>query len=160
MIIANRFTVNSTRVQMPERESCLGEKWFRVSNRVLHFGSKRYPVFVQKGGPCLCLLATVHRSPIYRQIKPSGHTDAYFVRVINLIAGIFHDTRGYWQRVVSTAVVSVKRQATRCTIGVMIPACGIDSLLGEKELRRTSFGWTEKFYVNVLSVLCAMLAGL
>jgi len=57
---------------------------------------------------------------------------AYFVQVINLTVAIFRDTRGNWQHVVSTAVVSVRRQATGCTTGDMIPACGIDSLLGEK----------------------------
>ena len=74
--------------------------------------------------------------------------------------GIFRDIRGCWQRVVSTAVVSVKRQATGCTTGDMIPACGIDSLLGERELGRTSFGWTENFDVNILRILCGMLIGL
>jgi hypothetical protein len=42
----------------------------------------------------------------------------------------------------------------------MIPACGIDSLLGERELGRTSFGWTENFDVNILRILCGMLIGL
>ena len=39
---------------------------------------------------------------------------------------------GYCQRVVSTAVVSVKRQATGCKTGDMIPVCGIDSSQGGK----------------------------
>jgi hypothetical protein len=92
MIIANRFTVNSTHNAMPERETRLGGKCSRVSNRVLQFGCKLYPVFVRKGGPVLCLVTIVQRSPVYRNIKPSGHTDAYFVQIINLTAGILRNT--------------------------------------------------------------------